>query len=73
MLTLTDWEVGQMLIKWSDEMVDCQDFRESHPTVYRDIQKIRRELGDLFADLGSHSFGIYCNEVEGNGRSKKEK
>ena len=58
---LTDWEVGQDLIKFSDEMASCWEFKESHPEIFEMIQKCRREIGDAFEKLGSHSFGIYSN------------
>ena len=64
MKPLTDWEVGQMIIDYSDEMSDCNEFMISHNEIYQKVQKLRRELGDILDKLGSHSFGIYSSKSE---------
>lgn len=59
---LTDWEVGQMLIDFSDHLFECEEFSNSHPELFEKIQAMRREIGDELDKLGSHGFGIYNNK-----------
>lgn len=69
---LTDWDVGQELSKYSDEMCTCWEFQDSHPELFEMVQKVRREIGDAFNKLGSHGFGIYSNNVAIDGKATKK-
>lgn len=62
---LTDWEVGQELIFFSDMIWErSADFKHSHPEIYAMVKEMALTIGDKFNRMKTHSFGIGSHDSE---------
>lgn len=59
-MKLTDWEVGQELIKAQDTLFEVQcELRKAGRMEYADLlYNLGCRIGTAFNNLGSHSFGL---------------
>jgi len=57
---MTRWEAGQILIACNDKLCDkIEELKDNgYPELAEKLDPIKRQIGDLFNDLGSHEFGL---------------
>lgn len=58
---MTKWEIGQSLIKLSDDMAEAiDDLNESgHVNIAVELDIIRARVGDIFNRHNDHEFGVF--------------
>lgn len=57
---MTRWEAGQILIECNDKLCDkIEELKDNgYPDLAEKLDPIKRQIGDLFNEFGSHEFGL---------------
>lgn len=57
---MTDWEAGQILVDCNDHLFEkCFELKvNGYPELSEKLDGIKRQIGDLFNQFGSHNFGL---------------